>query len=98
MLALFRLIALAEGVSTILLFLVAMPLKYVFDQPGLIRPVGWAHGILFMAYIAAMVPGLWGRSFGAWGWLRTLLAAFVPFGTFYNDRFIKRRLAAGATA
>ncbi|HTN14125.1 MAG TPA: DUF3817 domain-containing protein [Sphingomonadaceae bacterium] len=90
MLQLFRTVALAEGVSTLLLFLVAMPLKYLFDQPGLIRPVGWAHGILFLTYLAAMVPGLWGRRAGLLGWLRTFIAALFPFGTFLNDSFLRR--------
>ena len=90
MLRLFRLVALAEGVSTLLLFLVAMPLKYAFDWPFLIRPVGWVHGILFLAYLAAMIPALWGRHAGVAGWLRTVIAAFLPFGTFLNDNFLKR--------
>ncbi|KPL68990.1 membrane protein [Erythrobacter sp. SG61-1L] len=90
LLRLFRMVALAEGVSTLLLFLVAMPLKYMFDQPGLIRPVGWAHGVLFLSYIVAMVPGLWGRKAGLLGWLRTFIAALFPFGTFLNDGFLKR--------
>ncbi len=90
MLQLFRTVALAEGVSTLALFLVAMPLKYAFDQPGLIRPVGWAHGVLFLTYLVAMVPGLWGRRAGLLGWLRTFIAALFPFGTFLNDGFLKR--------
>lgn len=88
MLTLFRKVALAEGVSTILLFLVAMPLKYGLDQPFLIRPVGWAHGILFIAYMAMLVPGLWGKRAGWFGWVRTFAAAFLPFGTFLNDRYL----------
>lgn len=91
MLKLFRMIALAEGVSTILLFLIAMPLKYWFGLPALIRPVGWAHGVLFLCYIGAMVPGLWGRGFGVWGWIRTFFAAFVPFGTFINVPYLHKR-------
>lgn len=93
MLRLFRTIALVEGVSTLALFLLAMPLKYLFDWPHLIRPVGLAHGVLFLAYIAAMIPGLWGRGAGATGWLRTFLAAWFPFGTFLNDGFLKRLAA-----
>lgn len=90
MLGFFRKLAIAEGISTILLFLVAMPLKYAFDLPFLIRPVGWVHGILFIAYLVAMVPGLWGRKAGLLGWLRTFVAALFPFGTFLNDGFLKR--------
>lgn len=95
LLRLFRIVALAEGVSTLMLFLVAMPLKYLLDWPHLIRPVGMAHGVLFLAYVAAMIPGLWGRDAGAAGWLRTFFAAWFPFGTFINDSFLKRLPADG---
>ena len=90
MLSIFRWVALAEGVSTLALFLVAMPLKYLFDLPFLIRPVGWIHGVLFLAYMAAMIPGLWGRRAGVPGWLRTFIAAFFPFGTFLNAAFLRQ--------
>jgi integral membrane protein len=90
MLALFRKIALAEGVSTLALFLVAMPLKYLVGWDKLIFPVGMAHGVLFIAYNLAMIPGLWGRQAGFGGWLRTFIAAWFPFGTFLNHRYLKR--------
>lgn len=92
----FRYVALVEGITTLALFLVAMPLKYGFDYPALIRPVGMTHGIAFLAYIAAMVVALPGKGFGIVGWLRTFLAAWVPFGTFLNDPYLKRKEAAQA--
>jgi integral membrane protein len=74
-------IARAEGLSLILLFGVAMPLKYALGVPELVKPVGMAHGALFIVYALA----LWhaGRAAG-WGWGRLALgfvASFVPFGT-----------------
>jgi integral membrane protein len=94
-LELFRRVALVEGVTTLVLFLVAMPAKYLAGQPGLVPPVGWIHGIAFIAYVLLMVPALWGRRVGLVGWLRTLTAAFVPFGTFANDAWLAR-LQGGA--
>lgn len=91
MLKLFRMVALVEGVTTILLFFVAMPAKYLAGYPDLVPPVGWAHGMAFLAYLPAMVFGLWGKGFGLSGWLRTFLAAFIPMGTFLNDPFLKRK-------
>ena len=38
-----------EAISSILLFGVAMPLKYIGGDDALIRPIGMAHGILWMA-------------------------------------------------
>jgi integral membrane protein len=98
MLKLFRYIALIEGVTTLALFLIAMPLKYGFGNPMLVPPFGMAHGVAFLAYIALMVVALPGNGFGILGWLRTFLASFVPFGTFINDPFIKRMEAKNAAS
>ena len=97
MLRLFRYIALFEGVTTLALFLIAMPLKYGFGNPILVPPVGMTHGIAFLLYIAAMLVALPGKGFGLVGWLRTILASLFPFGTFLNDGYIKRREAANRT-
>lgn len=91
MLRLFRIVAMIEGVTTIALFLVAMPLKYWFDNPALVPPVGLAHGIAWLAYLVAMAMCLPGKGFSAWGWARTFIAALFPFGTFLNDSFIGRK-------
>jgi len=96
-LKLFRSVALIEGITTLALFLVAMPLKYGFDNPVLIRPIGMIHGIAFLAYIGMMLLALPGKGFGFGGWLRTTIAAFVPFGTFLNDPYLRRKEAAQAT-
>lgn len=96
MLRLFRYIALIEGVTTIALFLIAIPLKYGFGNPILVPPVGLTHGLAFLAYVAAMLVALPGKGFGIGGWLRTFFAAFVPFGTFFNDGFIRRHEARRA--
>ncbi len=94
LLKVFRWIAFVEGVTTLALFLVAMPLKYWAGNPALVPPVGLTHGIAFLVYMTALIPGLWGKGFTALQWLRTFLAGFVPFGTFLNDPMLKRRQLA----
>jgi integral membrane protein len=84
----FRKVALVEGITTLLLFFVAMPLKYLAGQPWLVPPVGWLHGIAFIAYVVMMVAALRKRGVGAMGWLRTFAAALVPLGTFANDGWL----------
>lgn len=85
----FRHIAIFEGFTTLALFLVAMPLKYLFDTPGLVPPVGMIHGWAFVAYIATMIVALWDKGFTPVEWMRT--TSFVPFGTFLNDPFLRRK-------
>ena len=94
MIRLFRFVGLVEGITTLALFLVAMPLKYWFGMPDLVRPVGMMHGLAFIAYILAMVFILPGRGFSGKDWARTAIAAFFPFGTFLNDPFLKRKQLA----
>jgi integral membrane protein len=90
----FRYVALAEGITTLALFFIAMPLKYGWDNPALVPPIGLIHGIAFLAYIATMLLTLPGRGFSTPEWVRTAVAAFVPFGTFVNDPMLKRKQVA----
>lgn len=99
MLRAFRYIGFVEGITTLVLFGIAMPLKYWAGNPALVPPSGWIHGVSFLVYIVALTPALWGRGFTFFQWLRTFIAAFFPFGTFLNDPMLRRRqleLAANA--
>lgn len=46
-----RSVGLLEAISFLLLLGVAMPLKYMFDQPEMVRIVGMAHGVLWILYV-----------------------------------------------
>lgn len=96
MIRVFRYIGVAEGITTLLLFLLAMPAKYWFGYPDLVPPVGMIHGVAFIVYIVAMLVCLWGRGFTPLEWARTTIASFFPLGTFLNDPFLKRKQMAGA--
>lgn len=92
---LFRWVAFVEGVTTLALFLVAMPIKYLAGNPEPVRITGWVHGIAFIAYVLMMWMALRGRG---WTWqelARTFAAALFPFGTFVNDRFLRERETSG---
>lgn len=91
MLKVFRTISLIEGITTLALFLVAMPMKYIWGMPKAVSIVGMIHGVAFMGYALAMVVTLWGRGWSASEWFRTAIAAVFPFGTFLNDPFLKRK-------
>lgn len=86
-----------EGISFLLLVLVAMPLKYIWDAPMMVRYVGMAHGWLFVAYVAlALYTAIEMRwSFGRWLWITA--ASFIPICTFITDRQLKREYASDAT-
>lgn len=91
MLPFFRIIALLEGVSYILLLFIATPVKYFLNEPKYVKLLGMPHGILFIMYIIlAVIVGSnlkWNNKT-----MRTvLLASIIPFGTFYVDKkFLKQ--------
>lgn len=86
----FRMIGLAEGISFLILLLIAMPLKYLFNIPEAVKVFGWVHGALFVSFIyfAFEVMGTCKKSFG-W-FIKAFIAAFVPLGTFVFDRQLKK--------
>lgn len=93
MLQLFRVFAILEGISYLLLFVIGMPLKYwgAIPQPNIY--IGYAHGFLFLAYIVlAVVLGM-ERSWGLKTYILVFAASLLPFGTFYLDTHYLKRLA-----
>lgn len=93
----FRKVAFAEGVSFLVLLLVAMPLKYLANLPMAVTVVGGLHGLLFVSFIvlAYMVKEEHNKKFN---WLvKAGLASIIPFGTFYMDKEWKKEEAATAT-
>lgn len=94
----FRLIALLEGVSFLVLLGIAMPLKYLAGMPLAVRVVGLAHGLLFVAYVGLALALLVRRQWTPWRAAEALGLSLVPFGTFVLDRSLKAELAALAPA
>ena len=82
----FRSIAIAEGISFLVLLLIAMPLKYVWHYPMPVKVVGWAHGVLFIAYWIAAVPLFIKLKWDPERIVGLGLASILPFGTFVLER------------
>ena len=91
----FRITAFLEGVSYILLLFIATPIKYLLNDPQYVKLLGMPHGLLFIGYIilAFMLKAEWrwdNKQFSV-----ILLAAIIPFGTFYIDRKYLKPLRNG---
>ena len=85
----FHWVSLAEGVSFLVLLLIAMPLKYLAGLPVFVSVVGMLHGLLFIAYC---VLALELRGKLSWSVRRTaliLIAAVLPAGAFLADRSVR---------
>jgi integral membrane protein len=85
-----RRLAIIEGISTLVLFFVAMPMKYFAGIPLAVTIVGAIHGALFVAlgvmFLIAIrrVPITLGTA--ATG----VVAAILPGGPFVFDRRLRR--------
>ena len=88
---LFRYISVLEGVSLLVLLGIAMPLKYIFELPMMVKIVGMFHGVLFVAYV---LFALLFTKRAKWTLLELtwiVLLSVIPFGTFYADaKYLKR--------
>ncbi len=82
---LFRIIALLEGVSYILLLFIAVPLKYWGGDEQYVKLLGMPHGLLFVAYIFLAYLIKEDKKWGVKDFGIVLLASIFPFGTFYVD-------------
>jgi integral membrane protein len=88
-LSIFRKVAIAEGVSYILLIFIAMPLKYWAEMPLAVKYTGWAHGLLFVLYIMLLIMA-WVEY--KWSFKKSALigvASLLPFAPFLVDRKLK---------
>ena len=82
--SIFRLIAILEGISYVLL-LIATPIKYLLDNEQYVKALGMPHGVLFILYI---VLAFFIQKKMKWNnkkLIIVMLASVVPFGTFYVD-------------
>ena len=82
---LFRIIALLEGVSYILLMSVGLYFKYQLEDPSYVKLLGMPHGILFVSYIVFAFLIKENKNWGMKDLGIVLLASILPFGTFYID-------------
>jgi len=81
----FRWLAVAEGISYLLLG-ITVPLKRIYNIPEPNFVVGSIHGVLFIVYciilLVLMIDLKWSFKKG----IILFLASLIPFGTFWAER------------
>ena len=84
-----RAVSLTEGISYLLLLLVAMPLKYVWHLPLAVKYAGWAHGVLFMALGGLTLLAMLRAALPFKTACMVGIAALLPMGPFFVDRLLR---------
>lgn len=82
----FKVISILEAISFLVLLLIAMPLKYIWEMPEMVRIVGMAHGILFVLYV---IGAYWMYEKLNWSFktlMIVVICSILPFGPFYADK------------
>jgi len=85
----FRLVSFLEGVSYLILLFIAMPIKYLGDNPIPVKIIGMGHGVLFVLFVLFLMESMrkfqWGNVFS----MKLFILSLLPFGTFYMDKKLK---------
>lgn len=93
----YRLLANVVGVVLIVLVCIAVPLRYLGDEPALSKAVSPVHGALYVLLVISVV--LLGRA-RRWSVGRMLVVAIggtVPFVSFLVERSVVRQELAART-
>lgn len=85
-----RVLGMVEGTSTLILFGVAMPLKYVWGYPLAVSIAGSIHGGLFVALALMCTIAMERVPIGTKLGVAGIVGAVVPFGPFVVDHWLKQ--------
>ncbi len=90
----FRMTALAEGSSFLVLLFVAMPMKYVMGMPRVVTVVGAIHEILFFDHVAQLATLRTAYHRDNHFSFYAFLASLLPFGPFIFDTHLRENEVA----
>lgn len=90
----YRVMAYVVGVWLIVLVFVGMPLKYLADQPLVVRIVGPVHGFLYIVYLVVALDLAIKRRYGLPRTALMLLAGALPFLAFWVERRVTADIRA----
>ena len=82
----FKIISTLEAISFLVLLLIAMPLKYIFDMPKYVEIVGMAHGVLFVLYVLGAIIMYRKLKWSIKMLFIAVLCSIIPLGPIYVER------------
>ncbi len=86
----FRTISALEGISFLILVLIAMPLKYFGDNPDPVRIVGMAHGVLFIIFTISLFEAKYKEDWDKGYMFQLFVLSLIPFGAFFIEKSVKK--------
>ena len=86
-----RVISIVEGISFIVLLLIAMPMKYIWGMPNAVTVVGMVHGVLFLLFCVALVNAVLVARWRLKPPLLIFLASLIPFAPLWVEHWLRRQ-------
>lgn len=87
----FRIISLLEGISYLILVFIAMPIKYIGENPYPVKIAGMSHGVLFIIFclflFVAMREYKWNMKLS----IKYFIYSLIPFGFIVIDKSLKKQ-------
>ena len=98
MLRIFQQVALWEAISTVLLFFVAMLLKYIAGIPEAVRIAGSIHGFLVVLFVILLIA-----CWQTYNWkfsrvVKYFFLSLIPIVSFWVEKDLKKEIAAQKVA
>ena len=91
-------VSLAEGVSFLILLLVAMPLQIIGHHQAPVQIFGMLHGLLFIAYVMITAYGHTQRKWTGKRLAWILVMSVLPTGAFFAERSVKNEAVGAASS
>ena len=82
----FKIVALLEGISYLILLGIGTPLKYFTGNDSIVKAFGMPHGLLFICYILMAFLLKKEQKWNPKEFFIILICSILPFGTFYVDQ------------
>jgi len=92
MLRLFQQIALWEAISTVLLFFLAMPLKYFGDIPEAVRIAGSIHGFLVVIFVVMLIVCTIEYKWSLMKAAKYFVVSLIPIASFWVEVDLKKEI------
>ncbi len=87
-----RIVGLLEGLSLLVLVLIAVPLKHLYGQPLPVRVLGPIHGVFFLWFLYALAAAARERKWAMRRSATAVVASLIPGGTLVFDRSLSREM------
>lgn len=87
----FRTISILEGLSYLILVFIAMPIKYIGENPYPVKIVGMGHGVLFILFCIFLFEALRKCNWDKGVSFQYFALSLIPFGFILIEKDLKKQ-------